>query len=65
LATTADVQNPYVAEPSFLSQVVFTLSITGTSVAAPTGGKLNFVVRYAQNDNNIGTLTTYPYGNLD
>jgi len=44
---------------------VFTLSITGTSVAAPTGGKFNFIVRYAQNDNNIGTLTQYPYGNLD
>ena len=66
LATTSDIQNPTLgANPSFLSQIVFTLSITGTSVAAPTGGKLNFIVRYAQNDNNIGTLTTYPYGNLD
>lgn len=66
LATTADIQNPTLgANPSFLSQVVFTLSITGTSVAAPTGGKFNFIVRYAQPDNNIGTLTTYPYGNLD
>jgi len=66
LATTSDIQNPTLgANPSFLSQVVFTLSITGTSVAAPTGGKLGFIVRYAQADNNIGTLTTYPYGNLD
>jgi len=66
LATTSDIQNPSLgANPSFLSQVVFTLSITGTSVAAPTGGKFNFIVRYAQNDNNIGTLTQYPYGNLD
>jgi len=66
LATTSDIQNPTLgANPSFLSQVVFTLSITGTSVAAPTGGKLNFIVRYAQNDNNIGNLTTYPYGNFD
>jgi len=66
LATTSDIQNPTLgANPSFLSQVVFTLSITGTSVAAPTGGKFNFIVRYAQNDNNIGTLTQYPYGNLD
>jgi len=66
LATTSDIQNPTLgANPSFLSQVVFTLSITGTSVAAPTGGKLNFIVRYAQNDSNIGTLTQYPYGNLD
>jgi len=66
LATTSDIQNPASgANPAFLSQVVFTLSITGTSVAAPTGGKLNFIVRYAQADNNIGNLTTYPYGNLD
>jgi len=66
LATTADIQNPTLgANPSFLSQVVFTLSITGTSVAAPTGGKLNFILRYSQPDNNIGTLTQYPYGNLD
>jgi len=50
---------------SNLSQVVFTLSITGTTVAAPTGGKFNFTVRYTQPDNNIGTTTTYPYGNFD
>jgi hypothetical protein len=66
LATTSDIQNPQVGtQPSFFSQVVFTLSITGTSVAAPTGGKFNFTLRYAQNDPNIGNLTTYPYGNFD
>lgn len=66
LATTSDIQNPQVGtQPSFFSQVVFTLSITGTSVAAPTGGKFNFIVRYSQNDANIGNLTTYPYGNFD
>jgi len=67
LATTSDIQNPVLgSNPSFLSQIVFTLSITGSAnVAAPTGGKLNFIVRYAQNDSNIGTLTQYPYGNLD
>ena len=65
-ATTSDIQNPQVGtQPSFFSQVVFTLSITGTSVAAPTGGKFNFTMRYAQNDPNIGNLTTYPYGNFD
>jgi hypothetical protein len=65
-STTSDIQNPQSGQqPSFFSQVVFTLSITGTSVAAPTGGKLNFTLRYAQNDPNIGTLTTYPYGNFD
>jgi hypothetical protein len=67
LSTTSDIQNPTLgANPSFLSQIVFTLSITGSAnVAVPTGGKLNFIVRYAQSDNNIGNLTTYPYGNLD
>jgi len=65
-STTSDIQNPQVGtQPSFFSQIVFTLSITGTSVAAPTGGKLNFTLRYAQNDPNIGNLTTYPYGNFD
>jgi hypothetical protein len=48
-----------------LSQLVFTISVTGTSVAAPTGGKFNFRVNYTQLDKNIGTSTTYPYGNLD
>jgi hypothetical protein len=48
-----------------LSQVVFTLSITGTTVAAPTGGKFNFAVRYTQPDSNIGSTTAYPYGNFD
>jgi len=28
-------------------------------------GKLNFTLQYTQPDNNIGTLTTYPYGNFD
>lgn len=48
-----------------LSQVVFTLSITGTTVAAPTAGKFNFSLRYIQPDNNIGSTTAYPYGNFD
>jgi len=66
MATTSDIQNPQVGtQPSFFSQLVFTLSITGTSVAAPTGGKLNFIVRYTQADPTIGNLTTYPYGNFD
>lgn len=51
-------------QPS-MSQVVFTLSITGTSVAAPTAGKFNFSLRYTQPDNNIGSTTAYPYGNFD
>jgi len=63
LSTTTDivVNN---GQPG-LSQVVVTLSITGTSVAAPTGGKFNFSLRYTQPDNNIGSTTAYPYGNFD
>jgi hypothetical protein len=51
-------------EPN-LSQVVFTVaSINGTNVAI-TGGTYYFTVRYTQPDGNIGTSTTYPYGNFD
>jgi hypothetical protein len=51
-------------EPN-LSQVVFTVaSINGTNVAI-TGGTYYFTVRYTQPDGNIGTTTTYPYGNFD
>ena len=63
LSTSTDIVQAN-GQPN-LSQVVFTLSITGTTVAAPTGGKFNFTVRYTQPDNNIGTTTTYPYGNFD
>ena len=63
LSTTTDIVVGN-GQPA-LSQVVFTLSITGTSVAAPTGGKFNFTLRYTQPDNNIGSTTTYPYGNFD
>jgi hypothetical protein len=48
-----------------LSQIVFTVaSINGTNVAI-TGGIYYFTLRYIQPDGNIGTTTTYPYGNLD
>ena len=51
-------------EPN-LSQVVFTVaSINSTSVAI-TGGTYYFTIRYTQPDGNIGTATTYPYGNFD
>jgi hypothetical protein len=51
-------------EPN-LSQVVFTVaSINGTNVAI-TGGTYYFTIRYTQADGNIGTTTTYPYGNFD
>jgi hypothetical protein len=48
-----------------LSQVVFTVaSINGTNVAI-TGGTYYFTIRYTQPDGNIGTTTTYPFGNFD
>ena len=48
-----------------LSQVVFTIaSINSTSVAI-TGGTYYFTLRYIQPDGNIGTTTTYPFGNFD
>jgi hypothetical protein len=66
-STTADIQNPTLgANPSFLSQVVATLDIAGTGLTGPiTAGSIYVTIRYTQPDNNIGTLTTYPYGNLD
>ena len=65
-ATTADFTNPTgVVEPATFSQVVMTLVITGTGTPAPTTGTLYLTVRYTQPDGNIGTATTYPYGNFD
>jgi len=65
-ATTSDIQNPQSGQqPSFFSQVVFTIAIAGTATAAPTAGQFNFIVRYTQADANIGNGTTYPYGNFD
>jgi hypothetical protein len=50
-----------------LSQVVITVAIVGTTLDTRTSltGKLNFTLQYTQPDNNIGSLTTYPYGNFD
>ena len=65
-ATTADFTNPTgTIEPATFSQVVMTLVITGTGTPAPTTGTLYLTVRYTQADGNIGTTTTYPYGNFD
>ena len=63
LSTTTDIVTAN-GQPN-ISQVVFTLSITGTTVVAPTGGKFNFSLSYTQPDNNIGSTTAYPYGNFD
>ena len=50
-----------------LSQVVITIAMVGTALNTRTSmaGQLNTTLRYTQPDNNIGTLTTYPYGNFD
>ena len=50
-----------------LSQVVITIAVVGTALNTRTSmaGQLNTTLRYTQPDNNIGTLTTYPYGNFD
>jgi len=50
-----------------LSQVVITIGLVGVNLLSATSltGQLNTTLRYTQPDNNIGTLTTYPYGNFD
>jgi len=66
LSTLQDVQNIQPGQqPTWFSQVVVTLKLTGTSLGAPTSGKLNMFIRYVQPDTNIGNSTTYPYGNFD
>ena len=68
-ATSADITNPTGANTdpngSWVSQVVFSLVLTGTGTPAPNAGTLFTVLRYAQPDPNIGNSTTYPYGNFD
>ena len=51
-------------QPSWFSQVVVTLAMT-TSAAGLSSGQVEVTIRYNQNDMNIGTSTTYPYGNFD
>ena len=50
-----------------LSQVVITIALVGTALLSATAlaGQVNVTLRYTQPDNNIGNLTTYPYGNFD
>ena len=65
-STLQDVQNIQPGQqPTWFSQVVVTLKLTGSSLGAPTSGKLNLFIRYLQPDTNIGNSTTYPYGNFD
>jgi hypothetical protein len=48
-----------------LSQIVFTISLTGTTMTTISAGQIYFSIRYIQPDGNIGTTTAYPYGNFD
>jgi hypothetical protein len=64
LSTTADV-NTGTGGPVTVSQIVGTLAIVGTGLSALSAGKFNIRINYEQNDPNIGTATTYPYGNFD
>lgn len=49
---------------SNVSQLVFTISIAGTTMTTLNAGVMYFTVRYMQPDTNVGTATTYPYGNF-
>jgi hypothetical protein len=48
-----------------LSQIVFTVSIVGTTLTTLSAGQIYLAYRYVQPDANIGNSTTYPYGNFD
>jgi hypothetical protein len=49
-----------------LSQVVVTIAMTAASgLTTVNAGQLIVTLQYTQNDPNIGTTTTYPFGNLD
>jgi len=64
-ATLQDFQNLQPGQqPSWFSQVVVTLAMT-TTAAGLSSGQVEVTLRYNQNDMNIGTSTTYPYGNFD
>ena len=46
------------------SQLVFTISLAGSSMTSISAGLFYFTVRYTQVD-STGNATTYPYGNVD
>lgn len=49
-----------------LSQVVVTIAMTaGSGLTTVNAGQLIVTLQYTQNDPNIGTTTTYPFGNFD
>jgi hypothetical protein len=66
ITTLQDVQNIQPGQqPTWFTQVVVTLAITGTSLTTINAGQVNITIDYLQNDLNIGNGTTYPYGNFD
>lgn len=46
------------------SQLVFTISVAGSSMTTLNAGVMYFTVRYTQTD-VTGNASTYPYGNVD
>ena len=65
-STLQDVQNIQPGnQPTWFSQVVVTLAITGTGLTTISAGQIIVTLDYVQNDLNIGNGTTYPYGNFD
>ena len=62
-STSADIIQ--IGSQPNLSQVVVTLAIAGTSMTTLSAGTFNITMQYSQRDGDIGTATTYPYGNLD
>jgi hypothetical protein len=64
-ATNQDVQNLQPGQqPTWFSQVVVGLKMT-TGAAGLSSGQIEITIRYNPLDMNIGTSTTYPYGNFD
>jgi hypothetical protein len=64
--TLQDVQNIQPGQqPTWFSQVVVTLQILAGSLTSVNAGQMNITLRYTQADGNIGSSSTYPYGNFD
>ena len=64
--TLQDVQNIQPGnQPTWFSQLVVTLKLTVASLTSVNAGQIAITVQYVQTDPNIGTGTTYPYGNFD
>jgi uncharacterized protein YqgV (UPF0045/DUF77 family) len=61
-ATTADIIQSN-GQPN-VSQIVVTLAIAGTTMTTLSAGTFNITLRYSTPDNNMGNITTYPYGNI-